>query len=98
MLGHRNSHRYRLAVRTESQRYIYDIEHPLDNQLYDRQADPRELDNQYRRGDRASRRFDELRFEHMAPIVPDLLEMEADAFADTDPEVVDRLRDLGYIE
>jgi hypothetical protein len=35
----------------------------------------------------------------MAPIVPDLLETEDDddVFADTDPEMVERLRAMGYL-
>lgn len=99
MLGHTDSYSYRMAVRTETHRYIHDIEHPFDNQLYDRHADPREHSNKYNKEDSSVRRFDALRFKHMAPIIIDLLEVEGeDAFADTDPEVVERLRALGYIE
>jgi len=100
MLGHRNSSPYRMAVRTEKQRYIHDTDHPHDNELYDRGADPDETHNIYHRDRKTARWFDERRFEHMAPIVPDLLETADDAspFADTDPEVVERLRALGYVE
>ncbi len=99
MLGHRNSYRYRLALRTETHRYIHDIEHPHDNQLYDLLVDSGECDNIYDKASPISRQFDRLRFDHMAPIVPDLLEIEDDddVFADTDPEVVERLRAMGYL-
>ena len=100
MLGHRNSYLYRMAVRTLERRYIHDAEHPHSNKLYDRAADQHERHNVYSQDKATARRFDEHRFEHMAPIVPDLLELADDAspFADTDPEVVERLRALGYVE
>jgi arylsulfatase A-like enzyme len=99
MLGHRKSARYRLGVRTEPHRYIHDIDQPHGNQLYDRHADPLEQLNSYSKADPVARRFDELRFEHMAPIIPDLLELdkEADALDGFEPEVADRLRAMGYI-
>ena len=98
MLGHRNSYRYRMAIRTESARYIHDIDAPHDNLLFDRSADPQEAHDSYVRSQKAARRFDELRFAHMAPIVPDLLTVaEPEAFEDEDPLVVERLRALGYI-
>ncbi|MGD8625507.1 MAG: sulfatase, partial [Anaerolineae bacterium] len=98
MLGHRNSYRYRLAVRTGTHRYIHDMEQPQGSQLYDRRADPGERQNAYTLSHPAARRFDELRFAHMAPIVPDLLEQgEADALEGVEPEVADRLRAMGYL-
>jgi arylsulfatase A-like enzyme len=99
MLGHRNSYRYRLALRSETHRYIHDIERPHDNQLYDRLADSAECDNIYDKQSPISHQFDRARFDHMAPIVPDLLETEDDddVFADTDPGVVERLRAMGYL-
>lgn len=98
MLGHRNSYRYRLAVRTGTHRYIHDMEQRQASQLYDRHADPGERKNTYNRSDPAARSFDEMRFEHMAPIVPDLLELgEADALEGIEPEMAERLRAMGYL-
>jgi len=98
MLGHRNSYRYRLAVRTETHRYIHDFEKPRENQLYDRGADPCEERNLYARADNLARTFDELRFAHVSSLVPKMLEFPADdALAGLAPEIAERLRELGYI-
>jgi hypothetical protein len=99
MLGHRNSYRYRLALRTHRHTYVYDIEHPHDNQLYDSRLDPSAHDDLYRKGEGLGRQFDELRFEHLAPVVPELLEpKEPDALHGIEPEIAERMRALGYIE
>ena len=81
MLGHRNSYRYRVSVRTDTYTYIHDIDQPHENEWYDRLDDSGEYDDEYHKGNPTARHFDQLRFEHVAPIVLDLLEIEHDADA-----------------
>jgi arylsulfatase A-like enzyme len=98
MFGHRNSHKFRLSVRNNSHSYLYDIETPLRNQCFELSGDTHQKHNIYHKGTPLSRQFDELRFNHMAPIIPQLLETkEGDTFEDLDREVAERLRELGYL-
>jgi arylsulfatase A-like enzyme len=98
MLGHRNSYRYRMALRSENERYIYDFDKAKDKQFYQRSNDPNENHNLYDHHLPKARQFDHLRLDHLAPVVPEMMEEKVeDAFADLDPNVAERLRDLGYL-
>jgi len=98
MLGHRNSFLYRMALRSENKRYIYNFEQAKDKQLYQRRQDPAEKHNVYDNHSPDARQFDHMRLDHLAPVVPEMMEEKVeDAFADLDPDVAERLRDLGYL-
>lgn len=98
MLGHPNSYRYRMAVRTEVQRYIYDLEQPQTAYLYNRQEDLDEKQSIYLNDHETARQYDDLRFRHIAPVIPNLMKPEKlDGLGDMPEEMVERLRDLGYL-
>jgi hypothetical protein len=87
-----------MAVRSETHRYVHDLERPHDTQLYEHRVDGNERHNIYSRQEPVARHFDELRFNHIAPLVPDMLNLEeADALQGMEPEMADRLRALGYL-
>lgn len=104
MLGHRDSLRYRLAVRYLGYLYIYDG----DNDqclLFLLEKDPKCTNNLYQKGTEPSGVFDRLRLVHIAKGALDVLkgmtilgEDEMLYDLDDDPEVVERLRALGYID
>lgn len=87
---------YRLALRTETHKYLYDASHPQETRLFDLRTDPAESADRYALDPQTAQEFDRLRQEHMnrgqsqtAP-AREVLEMT--------PEVIERLRALGYLE
>lgn len=102
MFGHRGSCRYRLAIRTAQQKYIYDAEQPHVKELYDLQADGGEQHNLLALAtDAAERReLDRLRLAHMAGVLPEIFTAEPVTWGEVgdDPAVVERLQALGYLE
>jgi arylsulfatase A-like enzyme len=87
---------YRMAIRTEEYKYIYEEKLPLESQLYDLQADPREKRNIFHEHSTAARMFEDHRKE---------LALQAQATAPApvesisiDPDLAERLKALGYVE
>jgi arylsulfatase A-like enzyme len=65
MFGHRGSCAYRLALRDEDWKYIYDLENPHDSKLYNLSCDPGELNNLRDTEPEMFRRFERMRLAHV---------------------------------
>ena len=86
-----------IAVRTNTFKYIWDINQPDQPQLYNLEADPDETRNVYRQFPKKVQEFQAYVDEHLSQAeqtTPD----EAVQEPELDDEVLDRLRDLGYVE
>lgn len=86
---------YRMAIRSEDYKYIYDNQYPDAVQLYDLQADPRERHNIYLQHTPVARRYDEIR-----RCQAEQAQATAGTTTETpevDSSVAERLRALGYL-
>jgi arylsulfatase A-like enzyme len=91
------SDNYRLAIRTEGFKYIYEAKLPDHPQLYDLHADPQETINLWEQNSEQAQRFEKLRLQHQARVDKSNQEITATE-VEGDEEVVARLEALGYIE
>lgn len=91
------SDNYRLAIRTEDFKYIYEAELPDESQLYNLQTDPSEKLNLWQQEPERARRFEQLRLQHQAR-VDKTSQGVTTADVEVDEEVLERLQALGYIE
>jgi arylsulfatase A-like enzyme len=88
---------HRVAVRTEAFKYIWDNKRPLQPELYDLRADPRETRNV---SDRYPQQVDQFQASvdaHLRRVAATEPGMAVEAL-EVDQDVTRRLRDLGYIE
>lgn len=86
-----------VAVRTEAFKYIWDSDKPTAPQLFDLLSDPNELTNVVEKFPTEAAHFQRLVDEHLAKVEasqPDELVQEPVL----DKSVINRLRDLGYVE
>ena len=90
------SDNYRLAIRNERFKYIYDQKRAPDCELYDLQEDPGEKRNIYDPHTSIAQKFDEKRkrIESLA----EKTSQGARKSAKLDPAMLERLRALGYLE
>lgn len=91
------SDNYRLAIRTENFKYIYEANLPDEPQLYNLQVDPSEQLNLWSQEPERARQFEELRLQHQARVDKTSQDL-ATADVEVDEEVLERLQALGYIE
>jgi arylsulfatase A-like enzyme len=88
---------HRIAVRTESFKYIWDSKRPDQPELYDLRIDPGEKQNVRERFPQEVTRFQASVDAHRSRVAATEPAMAAPKL-DLDGEVVRRLRDLGYLE
>ncbi len=86
---------YRLAIRTDQWKYLYESKCPEKSMLFNLSDDPSETVNLWQEESREARRFQEMRLRHE--------ERVSRVQADTSPAVVDeklksRLRRMGYLD
>lgn len=87
-----------VAVRTTQFKYIWKSRYPDDPELYDLQTDPAERDNIYSRDPEQSRRFQACVDDHLRRVAAQAATMNQSIEPELDDEVIQRLRDLGYVE
>jgi arylsulfatase A-like enzyme len=88
---------YRIAVRTETFKYIWDNKHPDQPELYNLQADPKEMKNVSEQYPQEVRHFQacvDTHLRRVAATEPQTIPPELEH----DEEVLRRLHDLGYVE
>lgn len=87
---------YRLAIRNEEYKYIYDSQDPENSRLFDLQADPQEKHNLYRQQPNVAKKFEELRRQHQNRATATAVEAEEGLAVN--PALAERLRALGYVD
>jgi len=104
MLGHANSYRYRLCITQWPYKYIYDGDADSCH-LFNIEKDPGENQDIYDKSCNTSKTFDRLRLKHVAKgaleALKGNLELSEDMIyydLDDDPQVIERLRALGYMD
>jgi len=89
-------HRHIVAVRSSTFKYVWDSQHPENPELYDLGNDPDERVNLYRECPNVARDFQQIVDNHLSRLAAQ--QMVDVPQPERDPELVRRLRDLGYIE
>jgi len=89
-------HRHIVAVRTAEHKFIWDSFFPDEPKLYDLRADPHELADLSRSEPQLARHFQAVVDGHLQRVAEQ--KMEAVQEPEADPELLRRLRDLGYVE
>lgn len=105
MMAHYLSRTYRLAIRTDTHKYIYDIEQPHDVQLYNLVTDPNEMHNLRDEQPELLRHFDKLRLKHVSLGLLGLIKNRNNPLqhghdlseSKEDPDLLERLQALGYL-
>jgi arylsulfatase A-like enzyme len=86
---------YRMAMRSEQYKFMYDNQYPDQRLLYDLKADPRESRNIYQPDLPIARRFEELRCAHEELARKTAVSVRPASRADA--AMTERLRALGYL-
>lgn len=86
-----------VAIRTEAFKYIWDSEKPDSPQLFDLLADPKELKNAIAKFPTEAKHFQRQVNEHLAKVAESMPDEQIQEPI-LDKNVINRLRDLGYVE
>lgn len=100
MLAHPNSGAYLLAITDDEWKYVHDMENPERSRLTNLITDPEEKNNQREREPKIFRRFETMRFTHVAQGLVQIMKRQhtSENKFEMDPLVREQMIALGYME